>query len=106
MTDQRVTLVNHDLGKIKMIPSSAEFPWEVFVGGEINCAYNITVCDPREAPDGANINDVRLWVNKNLKGTVFLTHSRWSQTRIAFNNDEDAVAFQLKFGDYLHRLNK
>lgn len=96
MTDRMVSEYI-DLGVIKIVQAEGEFPWGIFVGGEINCAYGFDI-------KNCSINDMRVWVNEHAAGTVYLQYGKWTPCRFAFTNPDDAIQFSIKFGDILTRI--
>lgn len=95
--DRRIYLTDHTLGIIKIVPSESEFPWEMFIGGEINCAYGV-----RYKTD--TFNDIRIWLDENASKTVFIHFSKWSFCKFAFTSPQDAIKFLIKFGDVIKKL--
>ncbi len=99
MTDRTIVVQEYnDLGLIKLIDSSTRFPWEFFINGEINCAFKTV------NPKG--MNDIRIWINKNVEDTVYIERSRWGEHSciIGFTNSEDAIKFSIKFGDLIKKF--
>ena len=86
-----------DLGIIKLVDSDTKFPWEFFINGEINCAFQTAT--PK------HMNDIRIWINQNSEGTVYIERYRYGPrpVSIAFTNPEDAAKFVLKFGDLVKK---
>lgn len=98
MTDRVISASEYiDLGVIKIVRSSSEFPWGIFTSGKINCAYSFNEAD-------CPINDMRLWLNTNAVDRVYLQYTKWTLCRIAFTNLDDAIQFSIKFGDVLQKL--
>lgn len=95
--DRRIYRTDHVLGIIQIVPSESEFPWDIFADGKVNCVFTINY-------KACSLNDIRIWVDKHATKTVFLCFCKWSPSKIAFTNPDEAVKFALKFGDIIERL--
>lgn len=99
MPDRIISIQEHiELGTIKLVDPDTRFPWEFFIGGEINCAFQM--------PDAKNMNNIRVWINNNVEEPVYIQRSRWGlhPCKIGFTMPEDAAKFALKFGDAIEKL--
>ncbi len=99
MTDRSVIVQEHvDLGLIRLVDPDSRFPWEFFMNGEVNCAF--------QTLNDKDMNDIRIWINKNAGETVYIEHGKWSEypCTIGFTNPEDAIKFLIKFSDLIKKI--
>lgn len=99
MSERSVYITEHfNLDKIKLINPDTRFPWIFFKNGKVNCVFQL--------PNSENINDIRIWINNNIEDSVYLEYSCWSRQsiNIAFANPNDAIKFNIQFGEIIKKL--
>ncbi len=104
MTDRIIAGEYIDLGIIKIVHTAGDFPWPIFMDGEINCAFQFDLDHSSLAHMRSSMNDIRHWINENVKETVYLEYSHWSPCRLAFTSPKEALIFSIKFGNDIEKL--